>query len=133
VLVVVEDRDVELRLEPRLDLEAPGEEIISRLMPPNPARDRLADGHDLVGLGRRQADRPASIPPNSLNRSAFPSMTGMAASGPMLPSPSTAVPSETTATVFCLIVRFMRVGSSAIASEMRATPGCTPSEDRPSS
>ena len=31
-------------------------------------------------------------------------MTGMAARGPMSPRPSTAVPSVTTATQFCLIV-----------------------------
>ena len=42
----------------------------------------------------------------------------------MSPSPSTAVPSLTTATVFCLIVRFQTFsGSSAIADETRATPG----------
>ena len=32
-------------------------------------------------------------------RSAGPSITGIAAAGPMSPSPSTALPSETTATV----------------------------------
>jgi hypothetical protein len=48
----------------------------------------------------------ASMSANSLKSIAFPSMTGMAASGPMSPSPRTAVPSETTATVLPLIVRF---------------------------
>jgi hypothetical protein len=42
----------------------------------------------------------ASIPPNRLNSSALPSITGMAADGPMSPRPRTAVPSVTTATVF---------------------------------
>ena len=37
---------------------------------------------------------------NALNSAHFPSMTGIPASGPMSPSPSTAVPSVTTATVF---------------------------------
>ena len=46
----------------------------------------------------------ASTPAKCLNSSALPSMTGMAASGPMSPRPSTAVPSETMATVFFLIV-----------------------------
>ena len=46
----------------------------------------------------------ASTPANSLNRSALPSMTGMAALGPMSPRPSTAVPSVTTATAFALMV-----------------------------
>ena len=51
-------------------------------------------------------------------------MTGIAASGPMSPSPRTAVPSLTTATVFCLIVRFQTFEtSSAIAMQTRATPG----------
>ena len=56
------------------------------------------------------------MPPNSLKRIAFPSITGSAASGPMSPRPSTAVPSVTTATAFCLTVRFQTFsGSSAIA------------------
>ena len=66
----------------------------------------------------------ASTSANSLNSIALPSITGMAASGPMSPSPSTAVPSETTATVFALIVylkAFWRF--SAIAVQTRATPG----------
>ena len=66
----------------------------------------------------------ASTPPNSLNSSALPSITGIAASGPMLPRPSTALPSETTATVFFLIVRFHAASRfSAIAEQTRATPG----------
>jgi len=40
----------------------------------------------------------ASTPPKYLKSSALPSMTGMAALGPMSPSPRTRVPSETTAT-----------------------------------
>jgi hypothetical protein len=55
---------------------------------------------------------------------ALPSITGMAASGPMSPRPSTAVPSETTATVLRLIVRAQAfAGSSWMAVQMRATPG----------
>ena len=46
----------------------------------------------------------AFTPPNSLKRAAFPSITGMAARAPILPRPSTALPSDTTATVFDLIV-----------------------------
>ena len=66
----------------------------------------------------------ASTPPNSLNSIALPSITGMAASGPMSPSPSTAVPSVTTATVLPLTVRFQAAaGSSWIAMQIRATPG----------
>ena len=51
-------------------------------------------------------------------------MTGNAASGPMLPRPSTADPSVTTATVLRLIVSLRAAdGSFAIAIEIRATPG----------
>ena len=42
----------------------------------------------------------ASTPPNSLNSTHLPSITGIPASGPISPSPRTAVPSVTTATVF---------------------------------
>ena len=41
-----------------------------------------------------------SIPAKRLNRTPFPSLTGLATSGPMSPSPSTAVPFDTTATRF---------------------------------
>ena len=58
----------------------------------------------------------ASTPANSLNSIALPSITGIAARGPMLPRPSTAVPSETTATVLRLIVYWKALsGSSWIA------------------
>ncbi len=64
------------------------------------------------------------MPANSLNSIALPSMTGMAARGPMSPSPSTAVPSETTATALRLIVYWKALsGSSWMALETRATPG----------
>jgi hypothetical protein len=66
----------------------------------------------------------ASTPPNSLNSSAFPSITGIAASGPMSPSPSTALPSVTTATLLRFTVRFQTLsGSAAICRQTRATPG----------
>ena len=76
-----------------------------------------------VSLVARQTGQ-ASTPANSFSSIALPSMTGIAASGPMSPSPSTAVPSETIATVLRLIVRLHAFsGSSAIAWETRATPG----------
>ena len=66
----------------------------------------------------------ASTPPNSLNRTALPSMTGSAASGPMSPRPRTAVPSDTTATVFAFMVsRWAFWGMSWMAVHTRATPG----------
>jgi len=66
----------------------------------------------------------ASTAPNSLKRIALPSITGIAASGPMLPRPSTALPSETIAMQFLRIVRLNEApGSFSIARQMRATPG----------
>ncbi len=66
----------------------------------------------------------ASTPPNSLKSIALPSITGIAASGPMSPSPSTAEPSETTATVLPRIVSaHARSTSCAIAMQTRPTPG----------
>jgi hypothetical protein len=96
----------------------------SRLMPPKPGAIALQIATISSGSFVARQMGHASTPPNSLNSTALPSITGIAASGPMSPRPSTAVPSETTATVFCLTVRFhAEAGSSAIASEIRATPG----------
>ena len=66
----------------------------------------------------------ASTPANSLKSMHLPSITGIAASGPMSPRPSTAEPSETTATVLRLIVYWKALSRSAwIAMQTRATPG----------
>jgi hypothetical protein len=55
---------------------------------------------------------------------ALPSITGIAAAGPMSPRPSTAVPSVTTATVLPLIVSVHALaGLSWMAALTRATPG----------
>ena len=93
-------------------------------MPPNVGAIRITVSTiSSVSLVSRQIGK-ASTSANSLNSIALPSITGMAASGPMSPSPSTAVPSETTATVLALIVylnAFWRF--SAIAMHTRATPG----------
>ena len=76
-----------------------------------------------TSLVSRQSGK-ASTAANSLNSIALPSMTGIAASGPMSPRPSTAEPSETMATVLRLIVYSKaRSRSSAISDETRATPG----------
>ena len=82
-----------------------GAAISSRLTPPKPGAIaftvRIISSVSVVS---RQIGK-ASTPPNSLKSIALPSMTGMAASGPMSPRPSTAVPSETMATVFFLMVK----------------------------
>ena len=66
----------------------------SRLMPPKVGSRRATDvarrrsGSDL----RRSRCRTRRSRRSCLNRTALPSMTGLAASGPMVPRPSTAVP-----------------------------------------
>ena len=101
-----------------------GAEMSSRLMPPNAgAIASTVRTISAASVVCRQIGN-ASTPANSLNRQHLPSITGIAARGPMSPSPSTAVPSETTATVLRLIVYWNAFwGSSAIARHTRATPG----------
>jgi hypothetical protein len=96
----------------------------SRLIPPNDGAIAVTastiSSTSLVCSTTGTADRPA----NSLNRQALPSMTGSDAVGPMSPRPSTAEPSETTATTRGAQV-YLRAssGSAAMALETRATPG----------
>jgi hypothetical protein len=54
--------------------------------------------HLLDGSGASTSMSKTSMPANFLNRTALPSITGLEASGPILPRPSTAVPLEMTAT-----------------------------------
>ena len=76
-----------------------GAEMSSRLMPPKLGANRATVATiSSVSLVSRQMGT-ASTPPNCLNSTALPSMTGIAAAGPMSPRPSTAVPSVTMATV----------------------------------
>ncbi len=96
----------------------------SRLIPPNDgASARTISTMASGSLVSRQIGT-ASTFANVLNSTALPSITGIAPRGPMSPSPSTAVPSVTTATVFCTQV-YSRVSdsSAAIAWDTRATPG----------
>ena len=101
-----------------------GAEISSKLMPPYcGARICTVRTISSTSWVSRQTGQ-ASTSANCLNNAALPSITGSAAAGPILPSPSTAEPSVTTATVFRLIVkRRALLGSSAIAIQIRATPG----------
>ena len=76
----------------------------SRLIPPNDGAIALtAAMMPSTSCVSRQIGIE-STPPNCLNRMALPSMTGIAALGPMLPRPSTALPSVTTATVLAVQV-----------------------------
>ena len=89
-----------------------GAEMSSRLMPPKPGA--IARTMATISSGScvsRQIGK-ASTPANSLNSIALPSITGIAARGPMSPRPSTAVPSVTTATVLRLIVYWKALSGS---------------------
>ena len=70
----------------------------SRLMPPNDGASRTTVSTISSGSVVSSAIGTASRPPNARKRQALPSITGSDARGPMLPRPSTAVPSVTTAT-----------------------------------
>ncbi len=64
------------------------------------------------------------MPANFLNSIALPSITGLAASGPIAPRPSTAVPLVITATRLPREVMLRAsAGLSTIASQAAATPG----------
>ncbi len=71
----------------------------SRLIPPNEGASALTTAMISSTSWVSRQIGTASTPPNCLKSTALPSITGIAARGPMLPSPSTADPSVTTATV----------------------------------
>jgi hypothetical protein len=97
---------------------------ILQVDPAEAGGDDLDGLDDLLGsLVSRQTGQ-ASTPPRYLKRMAFPSMTGMAASGPMSPSPRTRVPSETTATMLALLVCSKTFsGWASMSRQAAATPG----------
>ncbi len=65
-----------------------------------------------------------SMPANFLNSTPLPSITGLAASGPIGPRPSTAVPLVTTPIRLPRAVRLRTSGGLAtISSQAAATPG----------
>ena len=96
----------------------------SRFTPPKPgAMSSTARTISSVSVVSKQIGQ-ASTRANFLNRAAFPSITGMAALGPMSPMPRTAEPSVTTATEFRLMVRLRAsAGFSWMAIQTLATPG----------
>ena len=75
-----------------------GEEMSSRLIPPKPGAIAFTVAMISSGSFVSRQIGNASTPPNSFSSIALPSITGIAARGPMSPRPSTAEPSETTAT-----------------------------------
>ena len=101
-----------------------GAAMSSRLMPPKPgAIISTALTISSVSWLARQIGQ-ASMLANRLNSAALPSITGSAAPGPMLPRPSTAEPSVTTATLLPLMVS-RETSSGWLYSAMltRPTPG----------
>ena len=81
--------EIETRLRARMS---------SRLMPPKVGSRSLTVRMSSSGSSVAISRSKTSMSANFLNRQALPSITGLPASGPMLPSPSTAVPLVTTAT-----------------------------------
>jgi hypothetical protein len=101
-----------------------GAEMSSRLIPANPGATALTTLTISSGSVVSRHSGQASMSANRLNSTALPSITGMAALGPMSPRPRTAVPSVMTATELRLMVsRRASSGFSAIAWQTRATPG----------
>ena len=76
----------------------------SRLMPPKVGSSAATISTSLSGSVSSTSMSKTSMPANFLNRQPLPSMTGLPATAPMLPRPSTAVPFETTATRLPLAV-----------------------------
>ena len=72
----------------------------SRLMPPKVGSSRATVSTKASTPVSAISMSNTSIPAKRLNRTAFPSITGLDASGPILPSPSTAVPLLITPTRF---------------------------------
>ena len=101
-----------------------GAEMSSRLIAPKVGATALTNSTILSGSFVARHSGNASTPANSLKSSALPSITGIAASGPMSPNPSTAVPSEITATALPLMVKVQALSTSSwMAMLTRATPG----------
>ena len=70
----------------------------SRLMPPKVGSSAAITSTSLAGSFSATSMSNTSMPANFLKSTALPSITGLEASGPMLPRPSTAVPLVITAT-----------------------------------
>ena len=96
----------------------------SRFIPPNVGAIIFTVSMNFSGSSVPISMSNESIPESILNKKLFPSITGFAASAPMFPSPSTAVPFEMTATKFPLPV-YSKTSSLFfdISIEGAATPG----------
>jgi len=72
----------------------------SRLMPPTVGSSSWQNRMTSSGVSEPTSRSNTSMSANALKRIPFPSITGLPARAPMLPSPRTAVPLLTTATRF---------------------------------
>ena len=97
-----------------------GAEMSSRLIPAKPGATALTTAMISSTSWVSRHSGQASMSPNRLNSAALPSITGSAAFGPMLPSPSTADPSVTTAMLLRLMVS--RRASSGFVRDGQADP-----------
>src|SRR3546814_16984957 len=97
----------------------------SRLTPPRVGSSAAMISTSLSGSVSASSMSHTSMPANFLNRQPLPSMTGLAASGPMLPRPSTAVPLVMTPTRLARAVYLDASSStwSKMALQAAATPG----------
>jgi hypothetical protein len=101
-----------------------GAEISSRFIPPNTGSKHFTTFTISSGSLVLRHIGNASTPAKVLNRTALPSITGMPAAGPMSPSPKTAVPLLTTATMFPLqVYSYTLSGQAWISLHGSATPG----------
>jgi hypothetical protein len=92
----VEDRDAHALAAELLDDEAVGRLDVLEVDRAEGGLQRADDLGQLLGSGSFSSMSKQSMLANFLNRTALPSITGLEASAPMLPSPSTAVPLVTT-------------------------------------
>ena len=96
----------------------------SRLMAPKVGSSAAMMSTSFCGSRSSSSMSKQSMPANFLNSTALPSITGLAASGPIAPRPSTAVPLVITAIRLAREVRCTAcAGSRTISSQAAATPG----------
>jgi hypothetical protein len=132
VLVVVEHRDLHPLAQLALDDEALRRLDVFQV---DAAEGRLQRGDDVDQLVRvvlAISMSNTSMPANFWNSTPLPSITGLPASGPMLPRPSTAVPLVITATRLPrAVTRWRIVRIATIASQAKPPrPASTPAPGR---
>ena len=96
----------------------------SKLMPPKVGSNAFTISTNLSGSVSLISISNTSMSANILNKTAFPSMTGLLAKGPIFPKPNTAVPLVMTPTKFPLAVYLnTSAGLFLISVHGIATPG----------